>query len=92
MGERVFNLQRIFNVMLGFTRDDDYLPERFYKELLKEGPPKDIPMTREAFEAAMDEYYEYRGWDSIGRPTVIKLIDLKIEDKFITEYRKATGL
>ena len=92
MGERGFNLQRMFNVMLGFTRKDDYLPERFYKELLKAGPPKDIPMTKEAFDIAMDEYYQYRGWDNIGRPTVKKLHELEIENKFIEEYRKITGL
>ena len=92
IGERIFNLQRIFNVMLGFTRKDDYLPERFYKELLKVGPPKDIPMTKEAFDKAMDEYYQYRGWDKLGRPTVEKLRELEIEEKFIQAYRKATGL
>ncbi len=92
MGERIFNLQRMFNVMLGFTRRDDYLPERFYKELLKVGPPKDIPMTKEAFDRAMDEYYQYRGWDSLGRPTIKKLRELEIEEKFIQAYKKATGL
>ena len=88
IGERIFNLQRIFNVMLGFTRADDYLPERFYKELLKEGPPKNIPMTSEAFMKAMDEYYQYRGWDNNGRPTLKRLKKLNIEDKFINQYKK----
>ena len=38
VGERIFNLQRMFNVMAGFTSEDDKLPERLHKELLKEGP------------------------------------------------------
>jgi len=88
MGERVFNLQRMFNVILGFDREQDKLPERFYKELLKAGPPAGKPMTWEAFKKAMDEYYSLRGWDSQGRPRVEKLEELGIEKKFIELYKK----
>jgi aldehyde:ferredoxin oxidoreductase len=45
MGERIFNLQRMFNVMLGFDRGQDRLPDRFYKDLLKAGPPAGKPFT-----------------------------------------------
>jgi len=86
-GERVFNLQRMFNIMAGFDRTEDKLPGRFHKELLKAGPPKDIAYTKEAFDAAMDEYYAYRGWDERGRPTVEKLVELGIEPKFIEAYK-----
>ena len=89
MGERIFNLQRMFNVMNGRTRKDDSLPGRFHDELLKAGPPADIPMTKEMFDRAMSEYYEYRGWDELGRPTVEKLQELGIEEKFIQAYSKA---
>lgn len=92
MGERIFNLQRMFNVMLGFDRTQDVLPDRFYKELLKAGPPSGKPMTREAFDLAMDEYYKLREWDSQGRPTVEKLEKLGIEKKFIDAYKKALAL
>ncbi len=88
-GERVFNLQRMFNIMAGFDRTEDRLPERFHKELLKAGPPKDIAYTSEAFNKAMDEYYEYRGWDERGRPTVSKLEELGIEKEFIEAYKAA---
>jgi len=86
MGERVFNLQRMFNVMAGFSRRDDFLPDRFYREVLKAGPPRDKVMTREGFEKALDEYYVIRGWDKEGRPTIEKLKSLGIEDKFIETY------
>ncbi len=92
MGERIFNLQRMFNVMLGFDRGQDRLPDRFYKDLLKAGPPAGKPFTWEAFTAAMDEYYRLRGWDERGRPTVAKLKELGIEKKLIEAYKKATGL
>lgn len=91
-GERIFNLQRMFNVMVGFGRKDDTLPQRFFKELLQEGPPKDKPMTEEAFNAALDEYYKTRGWTSEGLPTVEKLTALGIEQKFIDTYREAAAL
>ncbi len=86
MGERIFNLQRMFNIMAGFDRSEDILPKRFYEELLKEGPPKDKPMTREAFDRAMDEYYAFRGWDERGRPMPEKLRNLGIEEEFVGAY------
>jgi aldehyde:ferredoxin oxidoreductase len=48
-------------------------------------------MTEEAFMAAMQEYYEYRGWDRDGRPTVERLEYLGIEPKLIERYREVTG-
>jgi aldehyde:ferredoxin oxidoreductase len=89
VGERIFNLQRIFNVMAGFSRKEDYLPDRFYQESLQEGPPKDKPMTRADFDKALDEYYAFRGWDEQGRPTISRLQELGIEEKFIKSYEKA---
>lgn len=62
-GERIFNLQRMFSVMAGFDEKNDKLPGRFYKEVLKTGPPAGIQMTGKAFDKAMQEYYAYRGWD-----------------------------
>ena len=85
-GERIFNLQRMFNVMADFDKTNDTLPARFHKEVLKDGPPKDIPMPKAAFDNALKEYYALRGWDSDGRPTKQKLIDLGIENKFIQAY------
>jgi aldehyde:ferredoxin oxidoreductase len=86
IGERIFNLQRVFNVMAGFSKVQDKLPERLHKETLKAGPPKDIPMPKEAFSKALEEYFAIRGWDSDGHPTVEKLKILGIEDKFIEAY------
>ena len=72
--------------MAGFDRKEDTLPQRFFKELLQDGPPKDVPMTEEAFSKAMNEYYQFRGWDEHGRPTVEKLQELKIEENLISKY------
>ena len=79
-GERIFNLQRMFNVMAGFTRQDDRLPER---------PAKQIKLGKKQFDNALDEYYRLRGWDEQGRPTVEKLTDLGIERELIEAYRSS---
>ena len=79
-GERIFNLQWMFNVMAGFTRQDDRLPER---------PAKQIKMGKKQFDNALDEYYRLCGWDEQGRPTVEKLTDLGIERELIEAYRSS---
>jgi len=87
VGERIFNLQRMFNVMVGFTREEDRLPERFHCETLSAGPPKGISMPAEAFREALQEYYALRGWDERGRPTIQTLSRLEIEPELIEAYR-----
>ncbi|MCF7928672.1 MAG: aldehyde ferredoxin oxidoreductase family protein [Spirochaetales bacterium] len=91
-GERIFNIQRMYNIMVGFEGREDTLPQRFFKEILKDGPPKDHPMTEDAFNATMQEYYTYRGWDKEGRPTIERLEELEVEPELIDRYRAVTGL
>jgi aldehyde:ferredoxin oxidoreductase len=58
-GERIWNLERLFNVRAGLSRKDDTLPERFFE---KGG------IDRAGFEKTLDEYYLLRGWDENGVP------------------------
>ncbi|NLM30748.1 MAG: aldehyde ferredoxin oxidoreductase family protein [Methanomicrobiales archaeon] len=76
IGERIWNMQRIFNMRAGCTREDDTLPPRLLKEPLTEGAPKGRVWEREPL---LDEYYSIRGWDREGRPTPERLSDLGIE-------------
>ena len=82
-GERIWNLERMFNLRAGFTRADDTLPDRFFG---------DGGINRSEFERALDEYYRFRGWGLDGVPAGWKLAELGIanrfEDHFLT-YRKA---
>ena len=65
-GERIWNLERLFNLKAGFTAKDDTLAPRLLKEPLPEGAPK----GRVAELATMlPEYYRLRGWDEEGVPT-----------------------
>jgi aldehyde:ferredoxin oxidoreductase len=73
LGERIWNLERLFNNQAGFSCKDDSLPPRMLQEPLTEGAAKGhvVPL-----EVMLQEYYERRGWDAEGRPTGEKLADL----------------
>jgi len=75
VGERIWNLQKVFNIRAGFGRDDDTLPPRMLNEPLTEGAPKGQVWHREAL---LPAYYAARGWDALGRPTQEKLDELGI--------------
>ncbi len=91
-GERIVNLERLYNVELGLDRADDRLPKRFTSESLavhtfeREGgmdvadpsaEPIHVGRLRD-FEGMLDRYYRLRGWDSRGVPTDEKLRDLRV--------------
>lgn len=80
IGERIWNLEKLFNLKAGFTRKDDTLPERLFKEPIKSGPSKGEIVDRSEFEKMLDEYYELRGWDKDSVPTKSKLEELGIAD------------
>jgi aldehyde:ferredoxin oxidoreductase len=68
IGERIWNLGRLFNVREGFSRKHDKLPPKFFKQPLKGGPTEGAKVSEEEFEKALDEYYALRGWDNNGIP------------------------
>ncbi len=68
-GERIWNLERLFNNKAGFSRKDDCLPERFFGS---------GGINRVDFEKTLDEYYNFRGWDENGVPTREKLKELEL--------------
>ena len=71
IGERIFNLQRLYNVRCGISRKDDTLPSRFLT--LKRNRGKLPPLGE-----LLSDYYEYRGWNEEGIPNQIKLKELNI--------------
>ncbi len=75
-GERVFNLERLFNLREGFTSRDDALPLRFIGEPFREGPiaGKVVPMSK-----MLPRYYSLRKWSPEGIPTVQGLGKLGID-------------
>ncbi len=73
IGEKIWNLVRVFNVREGFRKKNDYLPERMMKDPLPSGPAKGKTVSKEDFEKMLMEYYQLRGWDEEGVPTKEKL-------------------
>lgn len=66
VGERIWNMERIFNNKAGFTAADDRLPERLMKDAAKTGPAAGLVS---GLDKMLPEYYELRGWTPEGVPT-----------------------
>jgi aldehyde:ferredoxin oxidoreductase len=88
ISERVFNLQRCFNIREGMGRMEDLVPKRLCQTPAF-GPFSKIPETAtKNYEVMLDEYYIVRGWDRNGIPTLQKLKELGLEDVARCLYRK----
>jgi aldehyde:ferredoxin oxidoreductase len=76
VGERIFNLERMFNIREGFSRIDDSYPKRITTEKLASGTA-----SNQIFEAEtlLNDYYKVRGWDENGIPTKAKLNELGLD-------------
>ncbi|HUT21271.1 MAG TPA: aldehyde ferredoxin oxidoreductase family protein [Anaerolineae bacterium] len=74
IGERIYNLQRCYNVLHGVSRADDRLPRRFAEEPSPSGNARGQVID---LDPMLDEYYDLRGWDrATGCPTPGKLLEL----------------
>ncbi|MDH4248578.1 MAG: aldehyde ferredoxin oxidoreductase family protein [Deltaproteobacteria bacterium] len=65
IGERIWNMERQFNMAAGLTGKDDTLPKRLLKEAAKTGPAKGKVAE---LDVMLPEYYELRGWSKDGVP------------------------
>jgi len=76
IGERIYNLERMFNLGAGLSRKDDKLPRRFLESAFKEGLSKGqtVPL-----EEMLDSYYAVRKWDKEGVPSPKLLEKLGID-------------
>ena len=66
VGERIWNLEREFNLGAGITGKDDTLPPRLLKEPAPSGPSKGAVSK---LDVMLPQYYELRGWSKEGVPT-----------------------
>jgi aldehyde:ferredoxin oxidoreductase len=73
-GERITNVEKAFNIREGMGRKDDTLPKSFFVE--EETPWGTTGINEAKFQAMLDEYYQFRGWDREGIPTKQKLEEL----------------
>ena len=77
IGEKIWNIERLYFLESGGSGKDDKLPERCYETLqIGDG---EWTFKKSAFEKMLREYYELRGWNDSGEPTQEKLHDLGIK-------------
>jgi aldehyde:ferredoxin oxidoreductase len=93
VGQRIVNLERMYNVRSGMSRKDDTLPDRMLKE------PLDVYVNPEEIEkidpdkaelvhkglivhldTMLDDYYKLGGWTKEGIPTPARLKELGLEE------------
>ena len=65
-GERVWNLERQFNLVAGLTKADDTLPKRLLETPAPSGTAKG---KVNQLDIMLPEYYQERGWTPEGVPT-----------------------
>jgi len=75
VGERIWNLERVYNLRAGLSKKDDALPPRMLTEPLAAGMSAGhvVPL-----EPMLAEYYRLRRWDPEGRPTADTLTALRV--------------
>jgi aldehyde:ferredoxin oxidoreductase len=83
VGERIYNIERLFNIREGTSRADDTLPERYFREPTPAGleAVRGRVIDRERFEHMLDEYYEIHGWDMEGKPKADTLKRLGLDQE-----------
>ncbi len=74
-GERIWNLERVWNMRAGIDASEDKLPKRMLEEPIPAGPTKGAVNK---LSEMLPEYYRVRGWTEDGRPSAEKLAALGI--------------
>jgi aldehyde:ferredoxin oxidoreductase len=72
-GDRIWNLERLFNIKSGLSAKDDTLPPRMLKDPMPAGPCKG---EVNKLDQMLPEYYALRGWGKDGVPTKEKKAEL----------------
>jgi len=75
-GERIVNMERLFNLRYGASSADDRLPDMFFEKDYNAGEEPSKPHTW--MEPMIKEFYDVMGWDQQGQPTSEKLADLGV--------------
>jgi aldehyde:ferredoxin oxidoreductase len=75
-GERIWNLERLYNLKAGLTAKDDTLPPRMLKDPIPGGVAQGhVNRLNEM----LPDYYRLRGWDAAGVPSRQKLEALGLQ-------------
>jgi aldehyde:ferredoxin oxidoreductase len=76
--DRIYAIERAFNLRMGLSRSDDTLPRRLRREPMPDGPSQGHTWQRKAL---LTDYYRARGWDEkSGVPLRETLEELDLSD------------
>ena len=80
--KQALNIEKAFNTIHGgFSRKDDYPPQRMMEEPIKSGTFKGVSINKKKWDIMLDEYYELHSWDRVtGRQTRDGLSKLNLDE------------
>jgi aldehyde:ferredoxin oxidoreductase len=76
---RIVLAKRLFNLREGWTREEDWLPDRFLSESLELESGRSATLTASRLEAMIDSYYRGRGLQETGVPTAGTVSELSLD-------------
>jgi aldehyde:ferredoxin oxidoreductase len=76
---RIVLAKRLFNLREGWTREEDWLPDRFLTESLELESGRTATLTASRLEAMISSYYRGRGLDETGVPSPPTVSELSLE-------------
>lgn len=76
-GDRIWTLEKMFNLAAGIDSKQDTLPKRLLKEPVSDGPSKG---NVNRLDVLLPQYYAVRGWSKDGIPTEETLKKLGLDE------------
>jgi aldehyde:ferredoxin oxidoreductase len=76
--QRIVMTKRLFNVREGWTRDEDWLPERFLSEPLALDSGRTATLSAARLDSMISSYYRGRGLEPTGLPRSETLTELDL--------------
>jgi aldehyde:ferredoxin oxidoreductase len=76
---RIVLAKRLFNLREGWTREEDWLPDRFLSESLELESGRTAALTPARLETMISSYYRRRGLEETGAPTSETLSELELD-------------
>jgi aldehyde:ferredoxin oxidoreductase len=77
--KRIVLAKRLFNLREGWTRSEDWLPERFLSESLELDSGRSATLTAERLQSMISSYYRGRGLEPTGEPSSSTVRQLELE-------------
>jgi len=76
---RIVLAKRLFNLREGWTREEDWLPDRFLSESLELESGRTATLTASRLEAMISSYYRERGLEETGVPSPGTVSELSLD-------------